>query len=282
MSDGSDANDANDAGERSAATRLAVAERAARAGGALAVERFRRDVDVVANPGSINAVTRTDRDVQRRVVDVVRESFPDDAVVGEEADAGTAVPDEGPVWVVDPIDGTNNFVRGLRTWGTSVAAVVDGAPVAAVNHFPALDDTYAVGPGGVTRNGRAVAVRTEDDPARCTVAPTVWWDADDREAFAAAARAVVERFGDMRRTGSTQATLSRVAAGGLDGAFTDVTPHPWDSVAGAFAVERAGGVVTDLDGEDWRWAPDVHGLVAASEAAHAEVLDAARELLAVR
>ncbi|WP_254535016.1 inositol monophosphatase family protein [Halomarina litorea] len=257
-------------------TRVAVAERAARAGAAVALDAFRDDIDVETKDGKTDVVTWADRRTQERVIEIIRGVYPDDAVVGEEEDALKEVPEEGPAWVVDPIDGTNNFVRDLPIWATSVAAVRDGEPVAAANVLPAWGDAYVAGPDGVTRNGHEVSARDVEDPEQCTVAPTIWWDFDHREEYAAACEAIVQRFGDMRRLGCAQATLSLVAAGGLDGTITNVDPNPWDSVAGAFMVERAGGTVTGLDGEPWRH--DSPGFVASSGACHDVVLEAAREI----
>ncbi|MFC5972926.1 inositol monophosphatase family protein [Halomarina salina] len=256
--------------------RLAVAERAAHAGAAVAADGFRDDIDVETKDGKTDVVTEADRQAQRRVVEVIRESFPDDAVVGEEEDELKEVPDDGPAWVVDPIDGTNNFVRDLRVWATSVAAVVDGEAVAAVNVLPALGDTYVASQNGVTWNGHSVSVREVSDPEQCAVAPTIWWDFDARDEYAAACEAVVSRFGDMRRFGCAQATLSMVADGSLDGTLTNLDPNPWDSVAGAFMIAQAGGTVTGLDGDPWRH--DSPGLVASSGACHDAVLAAARDV----
>ncbi|PSQ02791.1 inositol monophosphatase [Halobacteriales archaeon QS_5_70_17] len=257
-----------------ARTRVAVAERAARAGAAVAADGFRGDLDVETKDGKTDVVTAADRAAQRRVVETVRGVFPDDAVVGEEEDALKAVPESGPAWIVDPIDGTNNYVRGIRTWATSVACVIDGDPVAAANVMPALGDAYVAGPGGVERNGRSVSVRERADPEQCTVVPTFWWDFDRRDEYAAACREIVARFGDMRRFGCAQAALSAVAAGAVDGVLTNVGPNPWDTVAGAFMIERAGGRVTGLDGDPWRH--DSDGLVASTGACHDAVLAAAR------
>ncbi|MWG36731.1 inositol monophosphatase family protein [Halomarina oriensis] len=272
--------------------RLAVAERAARAGAAVADDRFRDGIDVETKDGKTDVVTEADRRTQRRVVEVVRETFPDDAIVGEEDEELKQVPESGPVWIIDPIDGTNNFVRDSRIWATSVAAVVDGEAVAAVNVFPALGDTYVAGPGerreqgagsasdrdatGVTRNGHPVTVNDQSDPEQCAVVPTIWWEFDARDEYAAACEAIVTRFGDMRRYGCAQAALSLLAGGSVDGVLTNVDPNPWDSVAGAFMVEQAGGTVTGLDGEPWRH--DSPGLVASSGACHDAVLAAARDV----
>ncbi|MFB6118715.1 inositol monophosphatase family protein [Halosegnis sp.] len=256
------------------AARADLAERAARAGGAVASGFFRRRVAVETKAGKTDVVTRADRDAQRQVIAAVRTEYAEDAVVGEEEDELKEVPETGAAWIIDPVDGTNNFVREIPVWATSVAAVVDGRPVAAANVLPELGDVYTADAEGAYRNGEAVSVSAESDPEAMMVAPTLWWDRNHRDAYAAACRETVERFGDLRRVGSAQATLSMVAAGSLDGAFTNLSANPWDAVAGALLVERAGGTVTDLAGEPWRH--DARGLVASNGRAHDQLLAAAR------
>jgi myo-inositol-1(or 4)-monophosphatase len=256
--------------------RAVVAEEAARAGAAVAKEGFRDDLPVERKTGKTDVVTQADRDAQKRVVEVIHDSFPDDVVVAEEGDARKAVPESGAAWVVDPIDGTNNFVRDIPVWATSVAAVVDGEPVAAANVMPALDDVVVAGPDGVTRNGDPVTVSDHTDPEQFAVAPTYWWELDDRDAYARAADAIVTRFGDLRRFGSAQVTFSMAAHGGLDGVVTNLRMNPWDAVGGVHMVRAAGGTVTDLDGEPWRY--DSEGMVASNGNCHEAVLEAAREI----
>ncbi|MWV64033.1 inositol monophosphatase [Halorubrum sp. JWXQ-INN 858] len=255
--------------------RVAVAEEAARAGARVAYDRFRSDVPVEYK-GEDDVVTEADRAAQRTVIDAVRESFPDDAIVGEEEDERKRVPEGGPTWVIDPIDGTHNYVRGIRTWATAVAAVVDGEPVAAATVCPALGDVYTADGDGAYRNGDPIAVSDVADPRRAAVDPTTWWDFDSRDEYARACEAIVTRFADMRRFGAAQVVLPMVAAGGLEGAISNLRVDPWDSVGGVFIVRQAGGRVTDLDGDRWRH--DSAGLVASNGALHDEVLSAAREI----
>ncbi len=255
--------------------RAAVAERAARAGARVAHEHFRTDMPV-ERKGEDDVVTEADRAAQRTVIESIRGTFPDDAVVGEEADARKRVPDEGAAWVVDPIDGTHNYVRGTRIWGTVVAAVVDGEPVAAATVCPALDDVYVADADGAYRNGDPIAVNDVDDPRHASVSPTLWWDHDARDEYANACATIVSRFGDMRRFGAAQVVLPTVAAGGLEGVITNLRANPWDSVAGVFMIRQAGGRVTDLNGDRWRH--DSVGLVASNGALHDEMLAAARAI----
>jgi len=254
-------------------SRRELALRAAEAGAAVAGERFRTDLDVETKAGKTDVVTAADRLAQQRVVETIREH--DDApVVGEEEGQRGAVPATGPAWVVDPIDGTNNYVRGIRYFCTSVASVVDGEPVAGASVCPALGDRYVFGPGGPERNGEPIAVSERSDTETFTVTPTMWWERDRRDEYAATTRAILERFGDMRRVGCAQATLAMVADGALEGAVTNVETHPWDTLVGVGLVRGAGGVVTDIHGD--RWTYDARGLVASNGQAHDAVLAAAR------
>ncbi len=254
------------------AARIETLERAAREGGSQALDAFRSDLVVETKLSPLDAVTEIDRTVQRHVIDVIESSYPDEPIVGEEGDARKDVPASGPAWIVDPIDGTNNYVAGNRLWGTSVAAVRDGEPIAAVNVFPALDDTYRTTPVGVARNGTAVTVTDRSSLAEFTVAPIFGLKRADRAAFAAATGTIVETLGDLRRIGSAQATLSMVAAGELDAAVSAVLLSPWDTVAGVHLVRQAGGTVTDPDGSNW--SHDTPGLIASNGVAHEQLVEA--------
>lgn len=280
-------------------SRVAVAALAARAGADVADARFRTGIDVENKDGKTDVVTAADRDAQTAVTDTIRDAYPEDVIVGEENDARKQVPDEGAAWVIDPIDGTNNYVRDVPLWATAVAAVVDGEPVAAAVDAPALGEAYLADdrtavvlddPGaanianaladgaGVTALNEATMLQTSDrtDPEQCAVAPTVWWGFDRREEYARACEGIVTRFADLRRIGCAQLELAMLAFGSLDGVVTNVRCNPWDSVAGVHLVRVAGGQVTDLDGGHWRH--DSRGLVASNGGVHEHVLDAAREI----
>ena len=248
--------------------------RAAEAGGAVALASFREDVAVETKAGKTDVVTQADRDAQRRVEATIRDGYPDERIVGEEDDEPSAVPDEGPAWIVDPIDGTNNFVRGVPLWTTSVAATMNGAIVAGATVCPALEETFTLADGEGFRDGERLSVSDRTDPETFAVVPTVWWGFDRRSEYAAVCRGIVERFGDLRRYGSAQYALALCAAGGVEGVVTNVRADPWDTVVGAGLVRAAGGTVTDIHGDPWRH--DGVGLVASNGATHDEVLAAAR------
>ena len=265
--------------------RVAVAERAARAGGAVARQAFRGELSIDTKRDKNDLVTESDRDAQRQVVSTVQAEFPTDAIVGEEdatplgqpdedVDILSTLPDTGDVWVVDPIDGTANFARGNRTWSTAIAAVTDGDIVAGAVYLPATEDLYAAGDQTGTRNGNSLAVSDRSDPETFAAAPVGHFERGTGDELGAIAEAVVDHLGDLRRIGSMQSTLAFVASGELDAAVSTYTPDPWDSLAGIHLIRSAGGTVTDLAGE--HWSPDSEGIVASNGQAHETVCEVAR------
>jgi len=273
-----------------ATLRAAVAERAARAGGVVANERFRSDVEVTTKQNRNDLVTEADRDAQRQVIATIRQEFPGAAFVCEEdsrpfgTDKGAvelleAVPESGDVWVVDPIDGTSNYVREIRFWGTSVVAVSGGEPVAAATYMPAEEDIYTAGPESVSRNDTSMTVSERSDPETFAAALIGWWPSKQGAEYASLFGAAADRFGDLRRAGSMQGALALVAAGGFDAAFMPATPHPWDAIAGVHLIRQAGGTATDIDGD--RWTNGDEGLVVSNGTAHDTVLKAVRDGLGI-
>jgi len=260
--------------------RAAVAERAARAGGAVARESFRGELDISTKRDKADLVTDADVATQRQVLGTLVSEFPDDPIVGEEEDGVPpegpdtdmepnlvdAVPETGDAWVVDPIDGTANYVRGVQLWATSIAAVTDGEPVAGATYLPSLGEMYTAGADAATRDGTELTVSDRTDPEAFVVARVGRYFADRSDAAGDGVAAAIERFGELRRYGSLQATLAFVASGGLDAAFVPAQPDPWDTVAGVHLIRAAGGTVTDAAGD--RWTLDSDSLVASNGAAH--------------
>lgn len=263
--------------------RAALAERAARAGGVVARDQFRGTLDVEQKSNKNDLVTSADRDAQEQVVATIRQEYPDATFVCEEPvrgasdgiDSRTDVPEGGHAWVVDPIDGTSNYVRELPFWTTSIATVSGQEPVGVATYFPAHEDLYAAGPESVTRNGESLAVSSRTDPETFAAGLLGWWPVRGGATYRGLFGAASDRFGDVRRFGSMQGALALVAAGGLDAAFMPETPHPWDSVAGVHLIRRAGGTATDISGD--RWTIGADGLVVSNGQRHDVVLDAVRE-----
>lgn len=259
-----------------ATTRLTLAREAARTGGEVAEGGFRGPLTVESKATELDSVTEFDREVQRRVARLLREDEPEAVIVGEEdlpdVETHTTVPDSGPAWIVDPIDGTNNFVAGNRVWGVAVSAVEDGEAVAAVNEFPSLGDSYAAADDGTTRNGEPCSVSDRTNSETFSVNPIFGLSAHHRRKLSEYIGIIADEFGDSRRFGSSQFALSSVAAGELEAAVSGVRLAPWDTVGGVHLVRQAGGTVTDLDGE--RWTPTSEGIIASNGEAHDELVAA--------
>jgi myo-inositol-1(or 4)-monophosphatase len=266
--------------------RAAVAERAARAGGVVAREAFRTELSVETKQSPTDVDSTADRDAPQQILATIATEFPGATVICEEdvsqvgageVEIADTVPETGPAWVVDPIDGTANFVRETGFWATSVAAVVDGEPVAGATFMPSMTDSYTAGPESVSRNDEPMAVSEQTDPEAFAVGTTGRWSTGDPDTSAEIVRTVVERFGDVRRFGCIQGLLALVAAGGMEAAIMPDPPNAWDSLAGVHLVRRAGGRATTLSGE--RFSDGDDALIVSNDTRHGTVLDAARQAL---
>lgn len=249
-----------------------TAKRAAIEGAEVAHQLFRTDLDVGTKESVMDFVTRADTETQQRVVDTIREEYPNATIVGEEGDERKSVPAGDDVWVIDPIDGTSNFVHDFQLWTTTVAAVHDGETVGATTVVPALGDTYTAGPTDAVINGSSMSVSQKTEVTKFKVAAVLRYGPERDHVFGDLLDTLIQRFGDLRRLGSAQLTLGLVASGSLDAAVsTQPHPNPWDTIAGVYLVERAGGTVTDIRGDPWEPAAD--GLVASNGESHDEVLE---------
>ncbi len=241
---------------------LAVADEAAHAGAETAVRWLERRDDLVVEhktgPGDL--VSQADRETERAVREVLRRHRPADAFLGEEggAEQGHGAPPDGGrtsdvVWVVDPIDGTTNYLYGLDCWAVSVAAVRSEGPaaygdvLAAVVVEPVTGRTTSARAGGGTRcNGRPTGVRAGDELSGALVEVGFGHGVDRR--FAGPMVGLLDaRVRDVRRGGSAVSALAMVATGRAD-AYWGPTVKVWDVAAGLLLVREAGGVVGDLAG----------------------------------
>jgi myo-inositol-1(or 4)-monophosphatase len=226
---------------------LVTADRAARAGGEIVRAHFGAP-DGVREKAPGDWVTATDV-ASETAVRAVLEQDTGLPVFGEEAGGDRA--DIG--WLVDPLDGTSNFVHGLEAVGVSVGLVAGGEPVVGVVHAPLLDRTYAARlGGGAFRDERRLHVssRTPDQAIVATGFPFRRKDLLDR--YEPAFGAAIHRFEDLRRVGGASLDLCWTAEGVFDGYF-ELKLGPWDVAAGGVIVREAGGVVTDWDGDDRGW-----------------------------
>lgn len=204
-------------------------------------------LDVSAKSTETDLVTAADRASERWLRDQLAAHRPEDTVLGEEG--GEAVGGSGVRWVLDPIDGTVNFVLGLPQYAVSVAAQVDGRTVAGAVCNPASGELFhaRLGGGAFLGDTRLAGPRTVP-LARAVVGTGFGYDAGVRAAQAGVVAQLLPRIADIRRLGAAALDLCAVGAGRLD-AYFESGLQPWDYAAGLLIATEAGGVATGLRGQ---------------------------------
>ena len=232
---------------------LAAAQLAAnRAAPFLQREEGRRGPDQWSEKGRADFVTEVDRESERMIAETLLAAVPGSTMVGEElTPTAAAAPRSGVAWVVDPLDGTTNFLHRFPFYAVSIGAVVDGEPAVGVVHHVSLGVRFhAVLGGGAFENGVPIHVSGITVPRQALIGtgfPYRYFD-EELPRYQPQFAAVVENAGGLRRPGSAALDLCYVAAGRFDG-FWELKLAPWDVAAGTVIVREAGGLVTGLDGE---------------------------------
>ena len=215
--------------------------------GALLLDRLGRTRTSVSTKSSpTDMVTEVDRASERLIVEGLRDARPGDGVLAEE---GTdAEGSTGVRWVVDPLDGTTNYLYGLPAFSVSIAAEVEGRTLVGVVHDPSRGETFTARRGQGARLGaRALRCSAPPDLGDALVGTGFSYERERRERQAEVLRTVLPRVRDIRRGGSAALDLCWVGAGRLD-AFYEKGLAPWDGAAGALIASEAGATTGDLDG----------------------------------
>ena len=193
-----------------------------------------------------DVVTESDTAAEALIRDRLLGARPDDGLLGEEG--GSVTGRSNVVWVVDPIDGTVNYLYGLPEYAVSIAAQVDGVPVVGVVHNPTRAQTWtAIRGEGAVLDGRQVRESGCDRLDSALIATGFGYDARRRARQAEVLRHVLPRVRDIRRAGSASLDLCAVASGLVDG-FYERGLAPWDLAAGGLIAEEAGAVVAGISG----------------------------------
>jgi myo-inositol-1(or 4)-monophosphatase len=225
---------------------LSLAHRLAEEAGRLLLDGLAAAEILGSKSSPTDMVSTMDRASERHIVEGIRAARPDDAIVGEEgtADAGTS----GVRWIIDPLDGTTNYLYAIPAYAVSIAVEVDGVVVAGVVADPSHGETYAATlGGGATCNG--VPIRCSDVPslASALVGTGFSYSPDRRQRQGAVVADLLPRARDVRRFGAAALDLCWVASGRLD-AFYEKGLQAWDLDAGVLVAAEAGATTGDLDG----------------------------------
>ena len=244
---------------------LAIASTVARAAGDLALRRSREGVEIAGlKSSSVDVVTLADRETERLIRSMLSDARPNDGFYGEEsgAESGTT----GLTWLVDPIDGTVNYLYGIPYWAVSIA-VVEGEPdplhwqaLAACVTGPALHEVYtATRGGGAFLDNVAIAVAPEVALSQALVATGFSYLSQRRAEQGAAIAELLPQVRDIRRMGSAALDLCAVASRRVN-AFYGENLNPWDPAAGTLIAREAGAHVSGRNGD----APNADMVLAAT------------------
>ncbi|MDQ3878274.1 MAG: inositol monophosphatase [Actinomycetota bacterium] len=225
---------------------LELATRIARRAGELLHERFRRPAEGVSSKTSpTDLVSDADRDSEALLLSTIRDERPGDGILAEEGD--TADSRSGITWIVDPLDGTINFLFGIPQWSISIAARDEDGLCVGVVHDPCRKETFtAVRGAGAFLNRDRIRVTDRTDLASALIGTGFAYDAEARAQQAARLPRLLPKVRDIRRAGSAALDLAWLACGRLDG-FFEAPMEEWDKAAGMLLVTEAGGMVTRLD-----------------------------------
>lgn len=210
----------------------------------------------ITTKGYLDIFTDADLAADSAVQTVIRRHHPDHFILSEESDIGKAVAEWQPpndvYWIIDPIDGTTNFSRGLPNWCIAIGAAQGETLMAGVIYDVVRDHLFSAARGhGATLNGQAMGVNktTALEWALCgvdwPVAP------EKRRRMLNYAERLGLRVRSLRSAGTSALGLAHVAAGFMD-CYIHLSLKPWDSVAGALLIQEAGGQVTSIDGSPWQ------------------------------
>ena len=246
---------------------LSFAEDLARRAGAITLEYFGKPIQV-ERKGDDSPVTIADRRAEELIRDEIERRFPDHGILGEEG--GASRPEADFQWIIDPIDGTKSFIRGVPLYGVLIALEERGASRLGVIHLPALDQLFSAETGGGARcNGEIINVAEAERHAETAVLVTSPSRMlKERPEFF---HACAERFPLLRGWGDCYGYT--LVASGRAQVMLDPAMNHWDMAALRPIIEEAGGILSDLDG-----VPTSNGAhcLGATPRAHAEILELLR------
>ncbi|MCP3980605.1 MAG: inositol monophosphatase [bacterium] len=248
----------------------AVACEAAREGGKVLKRRFReRDPLKIQLKGLHDFVTEVDHEAEDAVLSCIRKHYPDHTIMSEEASPEAQA--AAYRWIVDPLDGTTNFIHGVGTFSVSVAVEDEQGLAGAAIHDPFHDETFhAQRGGGAKLDGEPIRCSTPDGPDQALIATGFPFRELSRlPTYLEVFEACIRSTAGIRRAGSAAIDLALTACGRYDG-FFEIGLSRWDIAAGILLVREAGGIVTDVVGGDSSL--DSGDIIAAGPQMHATLL----------
>ncbi len=205
----------------------------------------------VTSKGHNDFVSEVDHAAEQAIIDVLKQAYPDHAILAEESGASANLHDENEnVWIIDPLDGTTNFIHGFPQYAISIALQYRGQITQAVVYDPTRNELFTATKGvGAFLNEKRIRVTKRDKLADALVGTGFpYSDLTGLDDYLKMFKLMTEKTAGLRRPGSAALDLAYVAAGRLDG-FFEKNLKPWDMAAGALLISEAGGIVSDFTGE---------------------------------
>lgn len=260
---------------------LNIGIRAARAAGKVITQNVDRfDPMTIEKKQRNDFVTEIDRKAEAEIVGVLRRSYPDHSFLCEESGL-IGSEDAEFQWIIDPLDGTSNFIHGLPHFSVSIALTQNGRLFQAVVYDPMRQELFTAGKGeGAFLDSKRLRVSTNGKMENALLnCGFPYRDGQDLDFFQRTLRHYTEHSGGVRRLGSAALDLAYVAAGRIDGAWLTGLKS-WDMAAGGLIVREAGGLLNDFEGgDDWLSKGEV---IAASPRIHHQMLQIMKPLAAAR
>lgn len=227
-----------------------IAVRAARAAGDFLLRTGERLHELrVERKGPNDFVSEADREAERRIVEIIRRAYPDHAVLGEEGGAQGDVGSHGARWIIDPLDGTTNYLHGLPWYSVSIALEIKGRLEIGVVYDPNRNELFVAERGkGARLDDRRLRVSQATKLAGTVLGTGFPFKSNQHlDTYTETFKAVSQTGCAIRRAGSAALDLAYVAAGRFDG-FWELGLQPWDIAAGVLLIQEAGGAVADIRG----------------------------------
>jgi len=230
---------------------LGIAVKAARRAGSV-INRGARDIDLltITSKGPKDFVSEVDREAERMIVETLLATYPDHAILAEEGTAKGDNADAENVWIIDPLDGTTNFLHGFPQYCVSIALAQRGVVTQGVVYDPVRNDLFTATRGrGAFLNDRRIRVSRRQHLRDCLIGTGFpFRDGSYLDTYLRMMKTMIEQTAGLRRPGAAALDLAYVAAGFYDG-FWEVGLNAWDVAAGSLLIQEAGGLIGDLAGD---------------------------------
>ncbi len=234
---------------------LNIAIRAARRAGEVIVRGMNRLHRMeIREKGENDFVTEIDTQAEREIIEIIRKHYPDHAVLGEESGQSAGRGESEFLWIIDPLDGTTNFMHGFPQFAVSIGVQRRGRMEHGVVYDPLRQELFTTSRGeGAQVDGKRIRVSNHVGLERALIGTGFPYRSNIEylDAYLAMMRVIMQSTAGIRRPGAAALDLAYVAAGRLDG-FWELGLSPWDTAAGVLLITEAGGMVGALNGDEYK------------------------------